>query len=287
MSQGFRNILSVIAQYSVKPALFEPGEPRFWDDPHISKSMLESHLNPTHDAASRRQETIEKEVKNLISSGVIKKGDKVLDLGCGPGLYASRLGEKGVKVTGVDISKRSIDYARKYARDKGLEITYSCLNFFDIDYKNEYDAVIQTHGELGTFSDEMRDTLLEIIHRSLKPNGILVFDVTALAQKPKQPPQNRWYAAESGFWRPGRHLVLEQSFDYPEDNVRVDQYIVVEDNNITVYRTWLHDYTLSSIKPVLKKAGFEIVNIWNDLTGTPYKKGGDWIAIVARKRQKS
>jgi SAM-dependent methyltransferase len=287
MSQSFSNILSIISKYSAKPALFEPGEPRFWDDPHISKSMLEAHLNPTHDAASRRPETIDKEIKNLISSGIIKKGDRVLDLGCGPGLYASRLAAKGAKVTGVDISKRSLDYARKYAKENGLEIEYRLLNFFDLDYSGEFDVVLQSHGELGTFSDATRDALLGVIHRSLKPNGILVFDVTAPKSRTQEDPQNHWYFGNGGFWRSGWHLVLEQSFHYPKNNARVDQYIVVDDRNISVYRTWLHDYTLSSIEPVLEKTGFRVLKIWNDLTGTPYKKGGDWIAIVAQKRNKT
>jgi SAM-dependent methyltransferase len=278
-----KDFLDEILRYSTKPALFQPGEPRFWDDPHISKSMLEAHLNPSHDLASRRPETIDKEVKNLISSGILKKGDKILDLGCGPGLYASRFASYGIKVTGIDISQRSLAYARKFARENGLEIKCRLLNFFDIDYIAEFDAVVQTHGELGTFSNDKRDLLLKIIHRSLKPNGFLVFDVTQPVKNIKETPQNGWYVANGGFWRPGKHLVLEQSFDYPQNDVRVDQYIVVEHNNVAVYRTWLHDYTSTSIKPVLEKAGFKIVYIWNDLAGTPYQKGGKWLAVVARK----
>jgi len=256
---------------------------RFWDDPHISKSMLEAHLNTEHDAASRRPGTIDREVQYLISSGVLKRGDRVLDLGCGPGLYASRLAENGMKVTGVDISKRSLDYASRSAREKGLEINYRCLNFFDIVYSDEFDAVLQTHGELGTFSDDKRDELLGKIRTMLKPEGLLIFDVTSTTPRPEEP-RSRWYIADGGFWRPDRHLVLEQAFNYPEENVRVDQYIVVDNKNITVYRTWIHDYTLKSIKPVLEKAGFHLEHAWNDLAGTPYKAGGEWIAIAAGKR---
>jgi hypothetical protein len=118
----------------------------------------------------------------------------------------------------------------------------------------------------------------------LRPGGIFIFDVTSAPPKSKEPQQNSWYLAEGGFWRPGRHLVLEQHFTYPKDNVRVDQYIVLDENDISVYRTWLHDYTLDTIKPVLELAGFQIVHAWNDLTGAPYRKGGEWLAIVARKR---
>ena len=276
--------LSTILRYSAKPQLFEPGETRFWDDPHISKSMLEAHLNPDNDTASRKPETIGKIISHLVSLNILKRGDKVLDLGCGPGLYTSRLCENGMKVTGVDISERSIDYAIQYAKEKGLIIDYRCMDFLNINYQSRFDAVLQIYGELNTFSDEKRDELLAKIHRALKKDGLFIFDVTTRALRKKVGLKNNWYVSDGGFWRSNRHLVLEQGLDYPEYNVWLDQYIVVDDNdNVSVYRNWLHDYSLRSIKPVLNKAGFEVVNYWNDLTGSPYSRGGDWVAIVGRK----
>ena len=189
-----------------------------------------------------------------------------------------------MKVTGVDISKRSLDYAMGHAEERGLNIDYRYINFFDIDYCSEFDAVLQTHGELCTFSDEKRDELLAKIYKALKMDGLLIFDVTTRAHRMRDGLKNRWYVSDGGFWRPGRHLVLEQGFDYPEHDVWLDQYIVVGDSaNVTVYRNWFHDYTLQSIRSVLEKAGFQIVHVWNDLTGNTYEEGGDWIAIVGRK----
>ena len=78
--------LSRIRQLQEKPQPFEPGEPMFWTDPHIAKQMLASHLDPTVDAASRRPETIER-ITNWIAASVgLRPGDRILDLGCGPGL---------------------------------------------------------------------------------------------------------------------------------------------------------------------------------------------------------
>lgn len=282
--EDFSYAFSAIFRHSAKPRLFEPGETRFWDDPHISKGMLEAHLNPEHDAASRKAETINKEIEHLVSSGILEQGNRVLDLGCGPGLYSSRLCEKGMKVTGVDISKRSLDYAMGYVEEKGLNIDYQCINFFDIGYCSEFDAVLQINGELCVFSDEKRDELLAKIHKALKMDGLLIFDVTTRTQRMREGLRNRWYVSDGGFWRPGKHLVLEQGFDYPEHDVWLDQYVVVDDNyKVSVYRNWFHDYTLQAIRQVLQKAGFQIVRAWNNLTGDSYEEGGDWIAIVGRK----
>ena len=82
-----QDFFSSILTGTSKPSLFEPGEPCFWgDDPHISKSMLKAHLDQAHDGASRKIIEIDKTVHHLISSGFLKTGDRVLDLGCGPGL---------------------------------------------------------------------------------------------------------------------------------------------------------------------------------------------------------
>lgn len=62
MNKNHSDILSSILDCSEKPQLFELGETHFWDDPHISKSMLEAHLNPDTDAASRKRVTIGKTI---------------------------------------------------------------------------------------------------------------------------------------------------------------------------------------------------------------------------------
>ena len=283
--EDFSCALSAMFGYSAKPQLFEPGETHFWDDSHISKSMLEAHLSSDNDAASRKLETISKTIAHLVSSNILKQGDKVLDLGCGPGLYSAKLCENGMKVTGIDISERSIDFAIRYAKEKGLNINYRRMDFFNISYRSGFDAVLQIYGELCTFSDEKRDELLAKIHKALKTDGLFIFDVSTRAQRMKKGLKNNWYMSDGGFWRPGKHFVLEQGLDYPEHDVWLDQYIVVDDSaDVSVYRNWFHDYTLQSIRQTLEKADFQIIHTWNDLTGTFYEEGGDWIAIAGKKK---
>ncbi len=68
------DLMAKLMKVSAKPRLFEPGEPRFWNDPHISKSMLRAHLDPNHDAASRMPEIIGSTVGHLLNSRVLTPG---------------------------------------------------------------------------------------------------------------------------------------------------------------------------------------------------------------------
>ncbi|WP_052279145.1 class I SAM-dependent methyltransferase [Methanosarcina acetivorans] len=279
-----RSYFPSIFSHTSKPPLFEPGEPQFWDDPHISKSMLKAHLDQTHEGASRKTAEIEKTVSHLTGSGFLKTGDRVLDLGCGPGLYSSRLFMEGMQVTGIDISRRSIDYARTQAEKEQHDIDYVCTDFFNIEYEETFDVVLQVYGEICTFSEEKSDLLLNLIHRSLNDEGIFIFEVSTRVLRMREGLKNRWYVSEGGFWRPGRHLVLEEGFDYPENETWLNQYIVTdEDGTVRTYRLWLHDYSLETISLALEQSGFEVEQVWNSLLGEPYRKGGDWIAIAARK----
>lgn len=277
-------LFECIADSVKKPDLFQPGEPLFWDDAHISKSMLKAHLNSDVDGASRRLQIIDKTVDHLINSSILKPRNKVLDLGCGPGLYSNRLCQKGLVVTGIDISRRSIEYAQKEAAALQLDINYICGNFLDISYEKTFDSVLQIYGELSTFCDETRNRLLAIIHKALKKDGLFVFDISTRDLRKREGLGNRWYYSENGFWQPNRHLVLEQGFDYPENDTWLNQYTVIdEDGESKIYRIWFHDYSLRTITKVLDDNGFRVECVWNDLTGEDYSDGGDWIAIAARK----
>ena len=45
-----------------RPELYQACTSRFWDDEHISKGMLESHLDPEQDGATRPHKFVDKSV---------------------------------------------------------------------------------------------------------------------------------------------------------------------------------------------------------------------------------
>jgi 2-polyprenyl-3-methyl-5-hydroxy-6-metoxy-1,4-benzoquinol methylase len=108
----------------LRPEPFAPGEPLFWDDDHISQQMLAVHLDPENDLASRKPDTIERTVQWLLDYLRLQPGDRILDLGCGPGVYCERFSRAGLAVSGIDFSRRSIEFARAQAARDGRAIEY-------------------------------------------------------------------------------------------------------------------------------------------------------------------
>ncbi len=280
MSQMIRQLIEL----QQKPEPFTPGEALFWDDPHISEQMLKAHLDPNIDAASRRPETIDRSVQWMIERLALKAGDSILDLGCGPGLYASRFARAGLCVTGVDYSRRSIEYATKYAKENDLEITYRYQNYLELSDENQYDVALLIYGDFCPLNPEQRATLLRNVYRALKPDGKFILDVSTRECRRQYGIKNNWHALESGFCKPGPHLLLEDGFEYPEQSIWLDQFVVIEaDGKVSVYRNWFQDYTPETITEELSQGGFSVESLWRDLTGQPYTPESPWIGLITRK----
>ncbi|MCG8698562.1 MAG: methyltransferase domain-containing protein [Bacteroidales bacterium] len=259
--------LTDIISKSEKPALYTAGTSFMWTDEHISKQLLEVHLNPDVDLASRKRSTIEQTAKWILSLPKESKTLKILDLGCGPGLYSEIFAGKGHQVTGVDISKNSIDYARKSAQDKGLDIEYINSSYLELQLEDEsYDLVVLIYTDLGVLIPSDRDLLLSKVQRMLKPGGIFIFDLLGDMELEQKVTPKNWEVSNVGFWKNEPYLALSESFLYPEHKVIVYQHVVVDEgNNAEVYRFWTHFFSQEDITLMMKKHGFIEVDSRDDI----------------------
>lgn len=264
---------------SARPALYEPGERAFWTDPHIAAMMLQLHLDPEQEAASRKLKQIHEEIDGLFRTGAVREGDRLLDLGCGPGLYAVELARRGVMVTGLDSSENSLAAAKTRADQAGVALDLQCQDFFDIDEVASFDAIIQVYGEMNVFDPEARDRLLQLLHRALKPGGRLTFDVTTRLARKSCGQTNNWSFQDTGFWAAGPHLVLADGFDYPEQQAWVDQYVVVEPDRTRVFRNWFTDYDAAAVRQFADKNGFTVVGLSGGLSMMPLTEDAEWIGV--------
>jgi len=257
-----------------------------WCDDHISCQLLEMHISPDCDAASRKRSTIETTVRWIET--VSGPGTKtILDLGCGPGLYCELLASHGNAVTGVDFSGRSIDYASASARMNNLNITYLRKNYLDLSFENAFDLVVMIYCDFDVLVPDDRARLLENVHRALKPGGLFIFDtLTPKAPAAMNVPGRSWEVAGSGFWRDRPYLALSETFHYETENVILQQHTVCTDEGRPeVYRFWTHYYDPGTLARILAEAGFELETVNEELLPDDGSGNHDMVSfIVARRR---
>lgn len=144
-----------------KPTLYEKTKVAFWDDPHISKQMLKAHLAPDFEAASRKHNFIDSSVAWINTLVPSMNYPLLLDIGCGPGLYAERFSKSGFHVTGIDFSKRSINYARKEAAKQEICINYIYQDYLKLNLDTTFDFCTMIYCDYGALSADDRETVMQ------------------------------------------------------------------------------------------------------------------------------
>lgn len=244
-----------IIKNASNPKPYDKGTAVMWTDKYISKQLLASHINSDIDIASRKAESID-----LTTQWIIKQlGDKarVLDLGCGPGLYTQRIANAGHRVTGMDFSQSSIDYAKQQADSAGLDIDYVCGNYLETDFGSGYDLIMMIYCDFGVLSLEDRQRLLSKVYDALSPGGMFIFDTLNEKTIKNLTFQKSWEIAEHGFWKSTPYLHLSESFHFPENKATLDQHIVInEDGNNQIYRFWNHYFDSADIENIVLPFGF-------------------------------
>lgn len=266
------------------PPIFSKSEVNFWNDEHISKQMLKYHLDPEFEGASRKLSFITESVHWL--KGIVPSGEytRLLDMGCGPGLYAERFSKAGYEVTGMDFSKRSIEYAKSSAFKQGLNIDYIYENYLKMNFNNAFDFVTFIYCDYGALSEKDRFTVLRKIYHSLRPGGKFVFDVFSMAEFNKFLESETWNVCPAGgFWSPEKYLALERRKKY-QDNVTLEQTVVLTEDSIRNYRIWNCFFSPERLRKEAKEAGFKVLDIFGDMTGAPFTSDGSVFTMLLEKK---
>ncbi len=250
-----------------------------WSSPDISEMMLRYHLDGEVDLASRRTEFIETSLDWITSKFELGPDKRVIDLGCGPGLYANRLARTGARVTGVDISPRSIEYARERAERDGLDIDYRLGDYLALDIETGYDLATMIMCDYCAMSPTQRARLLERVGRLLAPGGSFLFDVYSVAYYETWEEMAAYGAGMmDGFWSSQPYYGFQNTFKYDDDKVVLEKYEIVERERSTEYFNWFQHYSVESLTAEVERAGLTVDEVYGDVAGEPFE------AIAARVR---
>jgi SAM-dependent methyltransferase len=114
----------------------------------------------------------EQEVDFLVGALGLAPGDRVLDVGCGPGRHAHALARRGIETHGIDISARFVELARENAPEGA---TFERLDARALPFDATFDAAMSLcQGGFGLVIGPGEDlTVLEGMVRAVRPGGRL------------------------------------------------------------------------------------------------------------------
>lgn len=265
------------------PPLYAKSEAAFWNDTHISAQMLKAHLNPELEAASRKMDFIRRSADWISELVPPSSAQQLLDVGCGPGIYAEEFYRRHYSVTGVDFSSRSIDYAIKSARAQGLDITYIFADYLNMNLRQTFDFATMIYCDYGALSGDDRRTLLQRIHRHLKPGGKFLLDVFSVAQFHAFNEGRTWDACPNGgFWSSDEYIALSGCYKYG-DHVTLEQIAIMTADELRVHHIWNTCFTKESLIMEIEEAGFKACGVYGDVAGGVYHKDNLTLALLAEK----
>jgi SAM-dependent methyltransferase len=255
-----------------------------WTDEHTSEQMLKYHLNEDVDVSSRNTAFIDRSVEWIASYFEIGAGTKIADFGCGPGLYATRLAKGEADVTGIDFSKRSIEYAKEVANREGLSIQYVNQNYLEFETDERFDLVLMIMCDYCALSPAQRKVMLGKFHTFLRDGGKVLLDVYSLNAFEERE-ETALYEANllDGFWSADKYYGFVNTFKYEIEKVVLDKYTIIEGGRRRTVYNWLQYFSPETLEREFTEGGFVIEKKFCDVAGTPFDSKADEFAVVARK----
>jgi len=285
--ERFSDILWRLYQRAAPPEPWVDGGNLPWNEPAFAQRMLKEHLDQSHGAASRVSAERELQINWLWEKLGVAVGHQMLDMTCGPGLYAVEFARQGCQVTGVDFSPAAIAYAREYAGRQG--VAASCF-FLEQDVRTvtfpptSYDAALFLYGQLAVFRRDEALALLKKIAVALKPGGRLVIELLDQERVDKNH-SSWWFTDDKGLWGDRPFLHLGERTWLGEEKISVEEFTIIDLETAAATEINLSDqtYAVPEMDQMLRDAGFSAVDVYKQWGDLSLYDAEEWIVYVAQK----
>lgn len=168
-------------------------------------------------------------------AGLLKKGSPILDIGCGPGINAALMTEKGHKVTGIDFSSAMIELAQKNCPDG----TFSVKKVEEFESSEQFNALCLSF-IIVHLKDEETESLISKLPGLVSPDGLVYisfmtgkppgYETTSFSEKEIFFNYYDPHEIIKKFERAGFSLIDRKSEPYtePDGNITEDIFLILK-----------------------------------------------------------
>ncbi len=208
------------------------------------------------------------EVAFLMEELGIRPGQRLLDVGCGPGRHAHAFAAAGVEVVGVDISQHFVDLATDTA-PQGLPVSFRRLDARDLPFDDEFDVAISLcQGAFGLVGAGPGTEAA--ITAAVDPDGV-VLDGMARAVRPGG--QIAVSAFSSYF--AVRYLEDFDTFDAARGVNHERTTVMDEHGTPNEHDLWTSCFTPRELRLLADRARLDVREIWSVTPGSYARRAPD------------
>ena len=200
-------------------------------------------------------------VKNIVTHFKLDKSHTLLDLACGKGRHAKAFASYGIDVTGLDLSKNSIEYANKFEHDHLHFYVHDMRQTFRTNYFDIICNLFTSFGYFKTAHDNM--LAARSMYQSVRKDGIVFIDFVNRQHAIQHIESNR---SESNIIE---GVKFEVTRSYTE--TRLLKEIDIHDGDINLhFEESLNSFTFNQMNDIFTSVGFKLNESFGNYSLDPY-----------------
>lgn len=214
----------------------------------------------------------------IIEVAGLEKGNRVLDIMCGYGRHAIELARRGVMVTAIDNAKDYIAEIETTKNQEVLPLTPVAADVTGVALQDEFDAALCMGNSFAFFTEAEALSVLQNLSDHLKKGGIFIINTWMIAEIAIRHFKERDFSVF-----PGYKYLQENTFLFNPSRIETDHTIITETGEMETIKGIDYIFTISELQGLLKKAGFEWVEIFSTPRKRKFALGDGRAYIVVRK----
>jgi SAM-dependent methyltransferase len=207
----------------------------------------------------------------------LPEGARVLDAPCGAGRIAVRLAERGLHVTGIDISEDEVEEARRGAAERGVAASFE-VGDVRRPPAGQFDAVVIWGNSFGYMPYDATVEHIAACRGALRPDGRLLLE-TGTAAEVVLPDLDERLAYDVG----GIRMTGVNTYDARRGRLVTEIELEAADGTTERGAVAHHVYTAAEIVRLLEAAGFAVGELIGDAVDrTPFEIGSQRLIVLAK-----
>jgi len=179
----------------------------------------------------------------------------ILDVACGYGRHAIELSQRGLRVTGLDLSLPLLIRAADESQRRALSVNFVHADMREMAFDSQFDGAYCVLSSFGYFDEETNLKVATSICRALKPGGRFLLDTLNRDYIVSDLPTRVW-------WEGDGCVVLEEvDFNFHTSRVIIRRSVVFQDGRQMEQDISIRAYSLHELGKLLRQAGFRVLEV--------------------------